>query len=518
MNNLEKYIKLRDEFSSKLEAQSYESELAAWNFYINSTDENLKKYTISQEKMSDLFKDKALYEDLKGLQNIGLEDKHLAKQLKDLVKAFYNEIESGNELKALRDKENEIAAKFNSYVMLLDGKQISKAEINKILETETNPETRKKAYEAKVKAGDVIADDLVEFVKMRNAYAKNKGYDTYFDYMIDDSYEISPEKLDELLLGVYSKTEDISAKFDEERKEVLAKSFGINSSELRDYHYGLLTDDTPEKAINSCFKTKEQVVDIAKLVYNNMGYDVENIGITLDLFPRKGKNTHGFAFCIKPGKDARILANLTNNANSLDTILHELGHCVYDIALDTTMPFLDQEPSSCAMTEAVAMMMGDLPKTENILSEIVPTDTLAKFKAELKKDDARFVNRSLQIIEFEWEMYKNPEQDLKLLWKKMKQKYLSRGENTDLNNEWATIPHYLSHPGYYQNYFRAALIKAQLYNSLADKLGEISKNSRTAEFLNSSLFRLGSTKTDEELMIEITGKSLTEDDFCNRIV
>ena len=249
-----------------------------------------------------------------------------------------------------------------------------------------------------------------------------------------------------------------------------------------------------------------------------MGYDVENIGITLDLFPRKGKNTHGFAFCIKPGKDARILANLTNNANSLDTILHELGHCVYDIALDTTMPFLDQEPSSCAMTEAVAMMMGDLPKTENILSEIVPTDTLAKFKAELKKDDARFVNRSLQIIEFEWEMYKNPEQDLKLLWKKMKQKYLSRGENTELNNEWATIPHYLSHPGYYQNYFRAALIKAQLYNSLADKLGEISKNSRTAEFLNSSLFRLGSTKTDEELMIEITGKSLTEDDFCNRIV
>ena len=115
-------------------------------------------------------------------------------------------------------------------------------------------------------------------------------------------------------------------------------------------------------------------------------------------------------------------------------------------------------------------------------------------------------------------MYKNPEQDLKLLWKKMKQKYLSRGKNTDLNNEWATIPHYLSHPGYYQNYFRAALIKAQLYNSLTNKLGEISKNSKTAEFLNSGLFKFGSTKTDEELMIEITGKSLSEDDFCNRIV
>lgn len=50
MNNLEKYIKLRDEFSSKLEAQSYESELAAWNFYINSTDENLKNIQFLKKK------------------------------------------------------------------------------------------------------------------------------------------------------------------------------------------------------------------------------------------------------------------------------------------------------------------------------------------------------------------------------------------------------------------------------------------------------------------------------------
>ena len=73
---------------------------------------------------------------------------------------------------------------------------------------------------------------MVEFVKMRNAYAKNKGYDTYFDYMIDDSYEISPEKLDELLLGVYSKTKDISAKFDEERKEVIKKGDVKGKSEI----------------------------------------------------------------------------------------------------------------------------------------------------------------------------------------------------------------------------------------------------------------------------------------------
>ena len=114
-------------------------------------------------------------------------------------------------------------------------------------------------------------------------------------------------------------------------------------------------------------------------------------------------------------------------------------------------------------------------------------------------------------------MYKNPNQDLKKLWKSVKQKYLFRGENTTEDNEWATIPHYLTHPGYYQNYFRAALIKAQLYNAMKSELGQISENVKTSKFLGEKLFKYGSSKTDDEINTTITGKSLSEEDFCNRI-
>jgi hypothetical protein len=220
---------------------------------------------------------------------------------------------------------------------------------------------------------------------MRNEFAKTKGYDTYFDYMVDEIYDIKPQKLDELLNGVYSKVGKECGKYYQKRKNELIKAFGISQGELKDWHYGLLTSDSPDKAINDYIKSKEQVVDIAKKVYSQMGYDVENMGITLDLFPRENKNTHGFAFCIKPGKDARILANLTNNATSLDTILHELGHCVYDIGIDTNLPFIEQDCSSSVMTEAIAMMMGDLPKAEGILSEIVPAEK-AKQRAVIDAD------------------------------------------------------------------------------------------------------------------------------------
>jgi peptidyl-dipeptidase A len=136
---------------------------------------------------------------------------------------------------------------------------------------------------------------------------------------------------------------------------------------------------------------------------------------------------------------------------------------------------------------------------------------------KLKEDDARFVTRSMQIINFEREMYKNPDQDLKQLWKDMKQKYLYRGLDTELNNEWATIPHYLTHPGYYQNYFRASLLKAQIYNAMKNELGDISQNTKTSEFLNNKLFRYGDSILEEDLIRNMTGKDLSEEDFCNRI-
>ena len=246
-----------------------------------------------------------------------------------------------------------------------------------------------------------------------------------------------------------------------------------------------------------------------------MGYDIDKLQkegkLTLDLYPRKGKNTHGFCFGIEAGKDSRILANLTNNVQSLDTLNHELGHCVYDLGLSLNLPFLDRWPSSSAMTEAVAMMMGDIMKKEDVLKGIVPDELLAKFKDTHKEDEAAFVSRSLEIIEFERELYKNPDQNPAELWAKMKGKYLNRQDEPD--NEWATIPHYLTHPGYYQNYFRATLMKAQIYNHLQNVFGSITENSQTANYLDKNLFSIGASVEEYDLIKQFTGKEFGVEDF-----
>jgi len=515
--NEQKFISLRDSISTELKTLCLNSESAAWDFYIDSNDDNFDKMNKAQDDLSNFWDNKEVYEKLKEIKDAGgVNEPHLKKQFRMLSSSFGDGIEYKTELKAMENKENEIAQKLNSYVMKIDGKPISKAEINKILQTETDVELRKKAFDAKIKSGDLIADDLVELVKMRNDFAKKKGYDNYFDYQLAENYDITSEELDKLLSDVEKNTRNSNKKIMNNLKKELCESFNVKQENLKNYHFGYLSKDNPEKLVNDQIKSKEEVVEIAKKAYKNMGYDVENLPIILDLFPRENKNTHGFCFPIEVGKDARILANLTNDVDSLDTILHELGHSVYTVKTDNKLPYLQQD-TTATMTEAVAMMMGDLVRTESLLKDKISPEVSKKFETSATKEDSLFIGSSMNIIDFERNMYKNPDQNLKQLWKDMSIKYKGRSKDDDLTNEWATVPHYLSHPAYYQNYFRASLIKAQLYDALTKKLGNLTQNNKTAEYLNENLFKYGGSKFDNELLLEITGSELSGKSFCDKI-
>lgn len=212
----------------------------------------------------------------------------------------------------------------------------------------------------------------------------------------------------------------------------------------------------------------------------------------------------------------RILANLTHDAYALHVLNHELGHCVYALNFADHICFLDKRAYP-AVTEAIAMMMESIQKRENILNDIVPQTVLNKFKSSWAEDELLYLSHALTLINFEREMYKNPQQDLQKLWHDMRVKFNGADEEETLDNKWATVPHFLSFPAYYQNYFRAGIIKTQIYEHLISKPGPITENPNTADYLTKHLFQYGTSLTQEELIKNLTKQDLSPNAYIQSI-
>ena len=115
-------------------------------------------------------------------------------------------------------------------------------------------------------------------------------------------------------------------------------------------------------------------------------------------------------------------------------------------------------------------------------------------------------------------MYENPDQNLQLLWHNLKVKYFGINEKNKLDNDWANVLHFISHPFYMQCYFRATLIKAQIYKVIHKELGNITENKDTADYLNKNLFKYGISLEENELIEKFTGEPLSSKAFCESLV
>lgn len=283
----------------------------------------------------------------------------------------------------------------------------------------------------------------------------------------------------------------------------------FNTNHLEPWHYSYVLEENPFKQADEFIKDDKILVNTAKEMYKSMGWDIDNLPVTLDLFPKENKNSHAFSCGIDTNKDVRVLANLKNDTYSLEVLCHELGHTVYDLGISPKLPYLNREPSSYAMTEAVAKMMQTLYIKENLLQEKlgISKDLAEQLKQYNLTNKANFIQRFVFLFKFEKALYENPNQNIKKLWYNLSEKYEGIKSPQKQHNEWCNIPHFLSHPAYCQNYLRADIMAEQLYLSSVKKLGQLTNNQNTAKHLQ-KLFKTGSLYPEAETLQRFTGKPL----------
>jgi peptidyl-dipeptidase A len=255
-----------------------------------------------------------------------------------------------------------------------------------------------------------------------------------------------------------------------------------------------------------------------------MGLNVEGILSRSDLFEKEGKYQHAFCTSIDRSRDVRIVCNVKNDAYWMNTMLHELGHGVYYMYIDSTLPYFLRSHAHTFTTEAIANFFGRLSSNplwmeENIGMSVEEADRIGNdVQNNLRLEQLIFSRWSQVVFRFEKSMYENPDQDLNALWWRLVEKYQLLKKPDGRNNaDWASKIHIAVYPCYYHNYLLGELlasqfqayIKANILKFPSGDLVSLSNNPEIGNYLIEKVFRPGARYSWNEMIKFSTGEELT---------
>ncbi len=518
-----------DKFTAALRPLDIAANRAWWDANMTGKDEDFKGKEEAQNKIDAFLSDKGAFALVKALKESGQIDDSILKRAIDVVYLAYLEKQLDSDLlKKMTALSNAVEKKFSTFRAKVDGKEMTDADVRKILKTSKISERRQDVYEASKEVGKVVEPELKELVKLRNQAAKKLGFANYHAMMLYLNEQNGADliklfdSLDELTRAPFQKAK---AEIDAE----LARNCNVTVEELMPWHY----HDPFFQEVPGVFKTDLDKIyagaDIVKLCrdfYRGIGLPIDLVieKSNNDFAPRKGKNPHAFCTDLtRAGDDVRVLANIVNNAYWMATMLHEFGHSVYSsINIPAKLPYVLRAESHILTTEGVAMMFEKLAKRRGWLEKMgVQVDDPEAFDetaSKMTRYQLLIFSRWCQVmLRFEKGMYENPGQDLNKLWWDMVEKYqfLRRPPGRNAPDYGSKI-HIVSAPVYYHNYMMGELFASQLHHAIAREVYKgappdsvvYAGNKDVGQFMKTKVFDPGRTLTWNELTKFATGADL----------
>jgi peptidyl-dipeptidase A len=255
------------------------------------------------------------------------------------------------------------------------GVSVSTNEIDRILKTEADLNTRLEAWEASKKVGVALADGLVELQRLRNANVHALGFEDYFSYQVSD-YGMHGEEMLELNLQLVRELRPLYREIHTYIRYMLAERYGERVPELIPAHWlpnrwgqdwtalvsveGLDLDGELSK------KDREWLVEQAERFYVSLGFEQlpKSFWTKSDLYPLPEgadykKNNHASAWHMDLQDDVRSLMSVIPNSEWYETTHHELGHIYYYIEYSNPdVPIVLRSGANRAFHEGIGSLMG----------------------------------------------------------------------------------------------------------------------------------------------------------------
>jgi len=485
---------------------------------ISGKTEDYKELELRSLEYEKFFHNKETFQLVKDFQK--QEDKTdeiTSRQLHLLYNSYLGSQGDWEIIEELTKKTTEIERTFNTFQHKLNSKKYTRNDLKEILRKETNSKKLQQAWEALKEKGQVVEKQVLEVVKLRNKLAKQLGFDNY--YLL--SLEVGEQDIRELT-SVFKELEDLTDKpFKELKKEIdkfLSDRYSIPISQLRPWHYqDPFFQEGPEiYKVELDEFYKKDVIEKAKEYYQSIGINVNEILAKSDLYEKPGKYPHACCMDMDRLGDTRIIQNAKNNDSWMETTLHELGHAIYNLHLDFSLPFLLRDAAHTFTTEAIAMLFGRKSKHPDFIKlhgdKKLPENISEDLHKMLRLRELVFSRWTQVMFHFEQQLYKNPDQDLNKLWWQLVKKYQLTDFSRD-KPDWAAKIHLVSAPVYYHNYMLGELLASQLHHyvlkNIKPRNKDYSNSKETGEFLIKNIFKPSDRYRWDKMINLATGEDLT---------
>lgn len=503
----------------------------------NSTPENWELYAQNEMKVNKILSDKELFSRIKKIKESNLIEEPIKKRrIEILYLTFLGKQVDTTKLNQITKLQSEIENKYSTFRTEIGKKKFTDNDVEEILKTSTNNKELQEVWSKQKRIGQVVAEDIIKLVKLRNEVARELGFKNFHDMSLRLS-EQNPEEIQKLFDELDNLTRGAFATEKEKMDKILAARYKINPEELMPWHYqNRFFQEAPkiyEVDLDHFYKDKD-IVQLTKDYYSSISLPIDDIIAKSDLFEKPNKNQH--AFCInidRDTRDIRVLCNIKPTARWMETMLHENGHALYEKYLDGSLPWDLKTPAHIFTTEAIAMLFGRFASNPQWMMDMLK---ITPQEVDKIKEPAHNTLRLQQLVfsrwaqvmyRFEKSMYENPDQDLNRLWWQLVEKYqmikMPEGRNEP---DWASKIHIATSPCYYHNYLLGELLASQLYNYIVSNIlkgnsGEdysfINKK-EVGKYLIEKVFSVGAKYSWNEMIEKATGEKLTPKYYAKQFV
>jgi peptidyl-dipeptidase A len=508
----------------RLQPLSHARSLAWWDSQIDASEENERKRAETELAWSDALVDSELFVTVERALS-GEADASVRRRLQ-LARNLMVSHQVPAELRSrIVELESSVEVTFTRHRGVVHGVEVADTEIKRILRRSDDADERRQAWEAAKTVGAAVADDVRRLARLRNEAARALGHRDWF------ALSLAMDEVDEgKLLATLADADRVTSKPFVRWKGALdarlADRFGCSVVDLRPWHYGdpFFQDAPPDGSLDlDPFFEGQDIVALSRRTFEGVGLEVDGILSRSDLYSRPGKCQHAFCIDVDRQGDVRVLANVVGTHDSANTMLHELGHGVYDLGFDSGLPWLLRDTHLVA-TEASALLFGGLATSREWLEQVLAIESsegaelMPRLRAARAADLLVFTRWVLVMNAFERALYADPDGDLDSTWWELVAGH-QRVTPPDGRQapDWAAKIHIAVSPVYYHTYLYGAVVALQLEETLDAAVGGLVDRPEAGALLTKRLFAPGESVRWDRLVEQASGALLSVEPLAREV-